>query len=870
MRGSGRRQSLLAGSVALLAAVIAVVPGALNAQVGPPPTGGEPPAGDSARVTIYRDAYGIPHIEAGSARALAYGTGYALAQDRLFLTLAIRLVGQGRTAELLGEPALKADIAIRRDFYDAEDVQAQYERLSPERRAELQAYSDGFNRGMEEVMADPRRRPAAFDALGYRPEPWKPTDSISVLMLFTYAIFAGEGGAGQLRNAELLDRLQRRFGPRGGLRVWNDVLFRNDPRAPTPVPRGEGTREPRAYRRERLPGRAQQRLAARVGTLLARAADSREVEARSVQAILRRLPVPKIGSYAVAVSGRRTRSGGALLVGSPQAGISAPSVFWQLGQHAPGRACTGFTVPGLGPWTGIGWCNGRGWSLVAGNMGEQVDNYVEEVDPNDPRRYRFRGAMREMDVRTETFRVNSCAPPICSQPSPARTATEQFDSTVHGTVTERQPGLAVTQRRAQSSRWSQSIEAVAGWNAAASLRDFRAATDRATGTYNLVYGDDRGNIMYRFTGYQPIRAPGYDRRLPSPGTGEAEWRGLLRQREMPQVVNPRGGLLVSNQGIETKPASWWPNSSSVAVGQASRVAGNLGILRRAGRLDVPALEALNPRLLERQDAITPVFARNLESALRRTREPRLREALGLFREWARAGYPRVDADGDNRYDHPAIAIFGADNFDLATSPMWRDLIERVFSDELGTAPASGGQGRASFQAPGTFLGQLSTLKLALDGRRASRRLSRNYVDDIGTRPRRELASQQIAASLRAALGRLEQEFGTPDMRRWLREVPTQKFEALGIVAPPPIRGFDHGTYSQIVDPRAGAGRYILPPGNGSADSATEIAAAQAGDYPRHFVDQREIYERYGFLDMPHRPEQYRASPESVTELSYPG
>jgi hypothetical protein len=90
------------------------------------------------------------------------------------------------------------------------------------------------------------------------------------------------------------------------------------------------------------------------------------------------------------------------------------------------------------------------------------------------------------------------------------------------------------------------------------------------------------------------------------------------------------------------------------------------------------------------------------------------------------------------------------------------------------------------------------------------------------------------------------------------------------VAAPPIRGFDHGTYSQIVDPRAGVGRYVLPPGNDSADGAPEIAAATAfGQYPPHVVDQRELYEDYGHLDMPRAPEAYRADPESVQTLAYP-
>jgi hypothetical protein len=336
------------------------------------------------------------------------------------------------------------------------------------------------------------------------------------------------------------------------------------------------------------------------------------------------------------------------------------------------------------------------------------------------------------------------------------------------------------------------------------------------------------------------------------------------------VSRPKSGLLVANQGVETKPRKWWPNASSVGVGQVTRVGWNRRLLSRTG-LDVREVEKINPLLLERSDGITPFLAGHIRRTLRGSRDARIREALGLFEEWAAAGYPRVDEDGDGFYDHPAVMIFGADHFNLRGEDypriLWSELLDRVFADELG-APAGGTEERGTFQVPGGGFKRLSLLKLALDGPRASRKLSRDFVDDLRT-PKRETARALVRESLGVAITKLEERFGTPDMSRWLGEVPTMRFGALGLVEPPPIRGFDHGTYSQIVDPRAGAGLYILPPGNSSADSALEIAAAETGSYPEHFVDQRELYENYEHLEMPHTREEYTAAPESVTKLSYP-
>ena len=213
---------------------------------------------------------------------------------------------------------------------------------------------------------------------------------------------------------------------------------------------------------------------------------------------------------------------------------------------------------------------------------------------------------------------------------------------------------------------------------------------------------------------------------------------MMPQSTMPRIENPKSGVLVANQGVESKPAYWWPNAAGILVGQANRVGGNRRMIRRAGELDVAELEKLNPKLLERADVITPVFKGHLRRARARSREPRLRAAWKLWREWRRSGYARVDSDGDGFYDHPAVVIFGGDHFDLRGEDypraFWEQLDNGVFADELGATSAL--EERGPFSAPGGGYSRLSRLKLALDGpKRASVNLTRNYVDDMRTKRR---------------------------------------------------------------------------------------------------------------------------------------
>ena len=56
----------------------------------------------SVPVVIYRDSHDIPHVYGATNGALAFGAGYAQAQDRLFLMDVLRHFGEGTLTSFLG------------------------------------------------------------------------------------------------------------------------------------------------------------------------------------------------------------------------------------------------------------------------------------------------------------------------------------------------------------------------------------------------------------------------------------------------------------------------------------------------------------------------------------------------------------------------------------------------------------------------------------------------------------------------------------------------------------------------------------------------------------------------------------------------
>src|SRR5262245_35805895 len=70
----------------------------------PPYAGHIEAAGLKAPVEILRDKNAVPHIIAGSLEDAAFGLGYVHAQDRFMQMDFLRLLGQGRSADLLPPP----------------------------------------------------------------------------------------------------------------------------------------------------------------------------------------------------------------------------------------------------------------------------------------------------------------------------------------------------------------------------------------------------------------------------------------------------------------------------------------------------------------------------------------------------------------------------------------------------------------------------------------------------------------------------------------------------------------------------------------------------------------------------------------------
>jgi penicillin amidase len=133
----------------------------------------------------HRDAYGVPHVRAGSISDLAHGQGEVTARDRAWQLEFLRRRATGTTAEVFGVAALPWDRFARRTRM-AETARRAHARLRPDTAAFVASYVEGVNAGLHAGSPE-------FERLGISPARWEPWTPLAVF-LAQHLLFANLPG----------------------------------------------------------------------------------------------------------------------------------------------------------------------------------------------------------------------------------------------------------------------------------------------------------------------------------------------------------------------------------------------------------------------------------------------------------------------------------------------------------------------------------------------------------------------------------------------------------------------------------------------------------------------------------------------------
>jgi len=446
-----------------------------------------------APVSIVRDAHGIPHIEAESARDAYFAMGFVHAQDRLWQLEMNRRVAAGRVSEVMGARTKGLDRFMRTlGLYEA--AEASIEHLPEDVLGHLRAYADGVNAVIRD-HATPL--PPEFQLLWHTPEPWRVADSLAWSRMM--ALDLSMNWRQELLRARLALRLDE---------AQMQDLWPHIPAEALTLTAG---------------------LAASLGPALA-----------GLEAALPPPSAEGLGSNIWAVEGARTANGRPLLANDPHLRLQAPSVWYLAHIKAPGLEVMGATLPALSPVV-IGRNRHIAWGFT--NSGADVQDLFIERLANDGEGYVTPEGPEPFATREEVIEVRG---------GEAERFTRR--ATRHGPViSDIRPDAAAVASSGHvlSLAWTSlrpDDRTVAAGFALAEADD-REALWQAAGlfdspTQNLVFAD-RDGIGFVLLGRVPIRRGG-EGAMPVPGwTGEHDWVGFIPRDALPSSVDPPAGHLAN-------------------------------------------------------------------------------------------------------------------------------------------------------------------------------------------------------------------------------------------------------------------------------------------------------------------------------------
>jgi acyl-homoserine lactone acylase PvdQ len=506
-------------------------------------------------VVIYRDTHDIPHIYGKTNAALAFGAGYAQAQDRLFLMDVLRHYGSGTLTSFLGPSC--ADEQMDHDQlllapYTTAQANAQINALPAEYGAQgrlavmmISSYVQGVNAYITKALTNPALLPVEYSLFG-SPKPWTPADVVAVAGLIG-GIF-GDGGGGEVRNAALLRYLQGQLGQSAGSTAFTDFKEQNDPAAPTTVVNKSFPYEipknvnPATIAIPDNPSAPLQ--GGPVDTTTGCSATAPSKAGLSVIESLLRFPAHM--SNALVVGASHSADGHPLAVFGPQVAYFAPQILMQEDLHSPSYAAEGASFPGTG-FVELGRGVDYAWSATSAGS-DLTDQRLELIcnphgGPVSPTGtfYKFKG---------------KCIPMVNEQ-FPDGTVTgkllnHKIHLTVHGVVQGWTTALggkpvAVVNQRSTFNHDVDSVIGFMGFGEPAltySAKSWMTSAAHIDYTFNWFYVDSK-DIAYYVSGLDPVRPPFVDPNLPTWGTGGTEWLGFLPAYKHVHQINPPQGFFDS-------------------------------------------------------------------------------------------------------------------------------------------------------------------------------------------------------------------------------------------------------------------------------------------------------------------------------------
>jgi penicillin G amidase len=459
------------------------------------------------RITVARDAGGVPHIDATSWRGALYGLGFMHALDRPTQLLFARAVASGRSAEQIADKdeLVETDRFFRRAGLYL-NLDHEVDRLDDDTFAELTAYCEGVNDGLKETG-----RSLPMWATGFTPTPWTQQ---AVLLVGNLLSYGGLIVSQQENERILLELVQAGVSDDKMRELFSPLIDGAD------------------------------------FDLVRQVHMRRQLSDEALELIS---DLPRLaGSNAWAVRPERSATGGALMASDPHLEINRlPAIWYEVVlRWGPknDHYVMGATLPGC-PLFAVARTPAVSWGVTY-LKGDTSDYFVEDCRPGGSTGWQFRrqDSWHDFSRRRETIHRKGHAPEVLDvyyNPQGTLEVTPKADAPGYYLSTCWIGNGAGAGR--SIATW---LEMVAADNVAEAMEVARACP---LPTLSWIFADRQGNVGRQANGWFPDRPRHTNGLMPAAAWDPRNhWRGQLGPEVLPSTINPAAGFVAAaNEDINT-------------------------------------------------------------------------------------------------------------------------------------------------------------------------------------------------------------------------------------------------------------------------------------------------------------------------------
>ena len=453
-----------------------------------------------SEIEIFRDKWGIPHINAKNSKDLFFAQGLTVSQDRLFQMDLDRLRCLGRSSEYLGSKAISNDkLNIKRNFELV--AKSDLEKASSKAREMIQCFTKGVNFYMNSLS----KLPLEYQLLDKEPEPWEDWHSILVYKIRNAA-------EGSFNGKLFYSQLASAIGPERAAKLIPGYF----PGALLTLPPGE------IYSGE-------------IENAIKELSEAAE-NFQSIGAI-------DGESNGWAISGDKTYSKMPLIAGDSHRTLDTPNVYYQIHLKCDEFEGMGHTIPGYPGFMHFAHNKYVAWGMTHGGADTQ-DLFLEKLRISENKiQFLYDGIW--LDAKTSIKKI---------KPRNSEEISLEIIETVNGNLIYGDPekgmGISLSDPggKSEGTFWIDSAyEAMISESADDLEKAFDKWTDR---TNNYPYADTNKNFGYKFAGAVPIRNPQHHWGIAKGWDSNNIVNQEVPRESLPKLRNPEKGWVVTcNQKV---------------------------------------------------------------------------------------------------------------------------------------------------------------------------------------------------------------------------------------------------------------------------------------------------------------------------------